>query len=315
MSRNIFDISKYNCSFVDEFVSKWKGKPVRCQNHDDKNPSAQVNDTNVYCHVCSDYFFYKELTKKEAKKHVYNHNQQNAENYHATLLNSANQSDIRKFLKLRNIKDEIVTDFQLGFTDCDPVWKLQALVFPIKNIWGNINGFGYRRIIENTNNKLPKYWNERGKENEENSIFCKSSNLYGIDKITDNCRHLIICEGYIDVISAYKHDFKNDICFVSIMGTALSDKHITIIKYATKARDINKVSLMLDNDPAGRNATIKAIAILLEGGIYPNVIFNFKNDPNYKDVYELLNKKNGKEELRILISKHCYDWCDYLIKT
>ena len=183
---SFFDISKYDCSSVDEFVLKWKGKKVKCQNHYDKNPSAQVNDTNVYCHsVCNEHFFYKELVKKEPKKHVYNHNQQKAEIYHKALLNSTNQSYIRTFLNSRNIKDEIVTEFQLGFTDRDPIWQSKALVFPIKNISGKINGFGYRRIIENSDNKPPKYWNDKDKEKEENSIFCKGDNLYGIDKISD----------------------------------------------------------------------------------------------------------------------------------
>jgi DNA primase len=192
MSKNIFDISKYNCLSVDEFVSKWKGKRVKCQNHDDKTPSAQVNDTNVYCHKCIDWFFYEELVKKEPKKHVYNHNQQNAENYHTALLHSVHDSDIREVLKSRNITDEIVKEFQLGFIECDPIWKSKALVFPIKNIWGNINGFGYRKIIDNNNDKPPKYWNDKDKEKEENSIFCKGNNLYGIDKISDKCKHLII---------------------------------------------------------------------------------------------------------------------------
>jgi RNA-directed DNA polymerase len=313
---SFFDISRYNCSSVEDFVSKWKGKKVKCQNHNDKNPSAQVNDTNVYCYKCVDYFFYEEFVKKEPEKHVYNHNQQKAEIYHKALLDSTNQSDIRPFLKSRNIKDEIVKEFQLGFADCDPIWQSKALVFPIKNIWGNINGFGYRQIIKNTDNRPPKYWNDKDKEKEENSIFCKGANLYGIDKISDKCKHLIICEGYIDVISAYKHSFKDGICFVSIMGIALTEQHISFIKdsKSPKIKNINKISLMLDNDDTGRNATIKAIGALLKGSIYPNVIFNFKNELNYKDVDELLTKE-GKKELEILLNKHCHDWCDYLIKA
>jgi hypothetical protein len=99
------------------------------------------------------------------------------------------------------------------------------------------------------------------------------------------------------------------------MGTALSEKHIPLIKYATKTKDINKISLMLDNDDAGRNATIKAIGILLKGEIYPNVILNFKNELNYKDIDELLNKWDGKNNLQDSLKNYCHDWCDYLIKT
>ncbi len=313
MGNNIFDISRYNCSSVNDFVFKYKNTPVRCQNHDDKNPSAQVNDNNVWCYVCSDYFFYEEFVEKEPTKHVYNNNQQNAEIYHKQLINSKNQSDIRKFLQLRKINDDIAKDFQLGFTNSDPIWKAGALVFPIKNKRGNINGFGYRRIIENNDNKPPKYWNDKDKDNDEHSVFCKSSNLYGMDKVSDECKHLIICEGYIDVISAYKNGFKDNICFVSIMGIALTDNHIPPL--ATIINNINKISLMLDNDITGLKATIRAIGILLKAEIYPNVIFNFKDEPDYKDIDELLTKKDGKDRLGTLLNKHCHDWCDYLIKT
>ena len=203
MSRNLFDISKYNCSSIDEFVSRWKGQQVKCQNHDDKNPSAQVNETNIYCHTCSQAFFFKNDNKYKTQ---YHNNQTTAEAYYDNLINARNSSAVRQYLQKRGLNENnIITEFHLGFKVDN-----NTLVFPIKNSNGYINGFGFRQIDDN---KTPKYINSSSDD-----TFHKGNNLYGIDKISDKCNHLIICEGYIDVISDYKHDFKNVVCFVSIMG-------------------------------------------------------------------------------------------------
>lgn len=57
----IFDISIYGFTNVTDFVQQYcKKKNVKCQNHEDRHPSAQVNETNVYCHVCGEAFFYND---------------------------------------------------------------------------------------------------------------------------------------------------------------------------------------------------------------------------------------------------------------
>lgn len=61
------------------------------------------------------------------------------------------------------------------------------------------------------------------------------------------------------------------------MGTALTEKHLPLLKHIKKINNINKISLMFDNDDSGKKAILKAIEVLLSGGILPNII-SFKQD-------------------------------------
>ena len=295
----IFDIAEYGCTSVSDFVKQYhKRKNVRCQNHEDSHPSAQVNETNVYCHVCSESFFYQGFNSQ------YVLNTQRAKDCHKRLNDAKNQSVVRQFLRERGIKNTVIPIFELGFDE-----SKNALVFPIKNIRGQINGFGYRQIEE----KEPKYWNDKGSE-----TFIKSNNLYGIHAITDKCRHLVICEGYIDVIRAFQHDFQSQTCFVGLMGTAFTEHHIPLLKNLKKTRNIETISLMLDKDATGKNATLKNIEILLEGDIYPHIIFDFEEEndfKDYKDVDEILRHPQGINYLKNVLKNNTHDWLDYLLKT
>lgn len=53
---------------------------------------------------------------------------------------------------------------------------------------------------------------------------------------------------------------------------------------------------MLDNDDAGRNATLSAIKVLLNDGIIPNVIHY--HNVEAKDIDEILQKENGEAILK-----------------
>jgi DNA primase len=113
-------------------------------------------------------------------------------------------------------------------------------MFPIRNIQGRVIGFG-SRVLDDS---LPKYLNSP-----QTQIFDKSSSLYGIDRAKTAIRQkdqAVIVEGYIDVLTAHQHGYYN---VVASMGTAMTDKQLSILKSLTK-----NLILALDADAAGEEA-------------------------------------------------------------
>ena len=77
-------------------------------------------------------------------------------------------------------------------------------------------------------------------------LFDKGSILYGIDLAREGIRtaqQVVIVEGYMDVIIPYQEGIRN---VVAVMGTALSEAHINVLKRLT-----NVLILALDPDAAG----------------------------------------------------------------
>ena len=132
------------------------------------------------------------------------------------------------------------------------------LVFPICDIQGRVAGFG-ARVLDDS---LPKYINSP-----QTPIFDKSNSLYGIDKAKSVIKKrdsVIIVEGYMDVLTAHQHDWQN---VVGSMGTSLTEKQVEGIKRLT-----NNITLALDADLAGEEATLRGKAILAYSNIEANVI-------------------------------------------
>jgi DNA primase len=124
------------------------------------------------------------------------------------------------------------------------------LIFPIRNIKGEIIGFGGRAL----GNDHAKYMNTP-----ETPLFHKSSVLYGIDLARDAIRRedaVVVVEGYVDVLMAHQAGFAN---VVAPMGTALTAEQVGLIKKLT-----HSVYLALDADAAGANATLKGLQTLRE---------------------------------------------------
>ena len=132
------------------------------------------------------------------------------------------------------------------------------LIFPICDIQGRVAGFG-ARVLDDS---LPKYINSP-----QTPIFDKSNSLYGIDKAKSVIKKrdsVIIVEGYMDVLTAHQHDWQN---VVGSMGTSLTEKQVEGIKRLT-----NNITLALDADLAGEEATLRGKAILAYSNIEANVI-------------------------------------------
>ena len=124
----------------------------------------------------------------------------------------------------------------------------------------------------------PKYLNSP-----ETKIFDKSRNLYGLNVArTSRKPYLIICEGYMDVISMHQAGFTNA---VASLGTALTSGHASLMSRYTK-----EVLLTYDSDEAGQKAALRGIPILRAAGIRPRVV----NLAPYKDPDEFI-KAEGRE--------------------
>jgi DNA primase len=192
----------------------------------------------------------------------------------------------RLYSHLRNdFADEVLEAAQLirrgkngGFYD---VFR-DRLIFPIIDTRGGVIGFG-GRIIDGDG---PKYYNTT-----ETPVFHKGNNLfsYGNAKKT-NEKTLILCEGYMDVISLYQAGFENA---VATLGTALTPAQAKLM-----SRIADEVVLAYDSDEAGQKATAKAINLLSDNAVKTRII----NMRPQKDPDEYI-KANGAAAFTVLIKK------------
>jgi DNA primase len=223
-----------------------------------------------------------EEAETRLKERLYKLNALAAEYFHYLLLNSPEGARARDYLTHRGLTADTLKTFQLGYARED--WQalgqhltakgyswsdlMEAglviegkehgyydrfrgrLVFPIRDARANVVGFGARALDDS----LPKYLNSP-----QTAIFDKSGVLYGIDQAKAAIREaglVVIVEGYMDVLMAHQYDRKN---VVASMGTALTEKHIRIIKKMTK-----KLVLALDADTAGDQATVRGLEVAKE---------------------------------------------------
>lgn len=158
---------------------------------------------------------------------------------------------------------------------------IDRITFAIKNPQGKIVGFGGRTLT----NHPAKYVNSP-----QSVVFDKSKIFYAYDlakKSAYEKKELIITEGYMDVISLHKAGFTNA---VAVLGTALTQKHIPLIKRANL-----RVILSFDGDSAGINAAIKSSEILTINGVDGGVAI-IKNGADPADLV-LSNKISEIENL------------------
>lgn len=186
--------------------------------------------------------------------------------------------DLYRYLRKKGYEDEILKESGLVTIDerrggYDKFWN--RAMFPIMDVHNKVIGFGGRVMGEGE----PKYLNSP-----ETKIFDKSRNLYGLNFArTTKKNQLLLCEGYMDVIALHQAGFDNA---VASLGTSLTSGHANLLKRYTK-----EVYLTYDSDGAGVKAALRAIPILKEVGIAAKVI----NMKPYKDPDEFI-KALGAEE-------------------
>ena len=250
--------------------------------------------------------------------------------YFYRLLRSPRGQNAYQYFKKRELSDETMQRFGLGYSDQysddlyrylrskgydDQILKETGLVtidevrgghdkfwnramFPIMDVHNRVIGFGGRVMGDGE----PKYLNSP-----ETKIFDKSRNLYGLNIARSTRKNqLLLCEGYMDVIALHQAGFDNA---VASLGTALTSGHANLLKRYTK-----EVYLTYDSDGAGVKAALRAIPILKEVGIVTKVI----NMRPYKDPDEFIKALGSEEyqkrideaensflfEIRIMESQH-----------
>ena len=204
-------------------------------------------------------------------------NDETADTFGIGLSPSGRESLIRHLLNAGFTKEEISTS-GVATTGKDGTIRdlfTQRLMFPIMNSSGRICGFGGRTLT----NSNPKYLNTP-----KTTVFDKSSILYGLhvgrQDIKDS-ETAIVVEGYMDVITAHQHGYKN---VVAQMGTALTEQQVSTLKSVA-----TNFILALDPDQAGKQATLRSlesswqamqISFIRAGRGRTETIFNERRAPN-----------------------------------
>ncbi len=237
---------------------------------------------------------------------IYEANREAARFFYSKLT-SPEGSEALSYLKGRGLADSTIRHFGLGFAPderfalgnhlrsrgfteaemiaANLVFKSRSgnsvldrfynrVMFPIIDVRGNVIAFGGRIMTD----QKPKYLNTS-----DTLVFNKSHNLFSLNKAKNSkSDSLILCEGYMDVISLNQAGFTNA---VATLGTALTAEQASLMK-----RYCKEVIICYDADEAGQKATSRAIDILRRAGLTVKVIAI----PDGKDPDEFIKKHGDK---------------------
>ncbi|MCR6713113.1 MAG: DNA primase [Demequina sp.] len=157
------------------------------------------------------------------------------------------------------------------------------LVWPIREVTGDVIGFGARRLYDD--DQGPKYLNTP-----ETQLYKKAQVLYGLDLAKGAIRSertTVVVEGYTDVMACHLAGVTNA---VATCGTAFGEDHVKMVRRlmgdttqlkvgATGAR----VIFTFDGDEAGQNAALKSFN--LDGQFLAQTFVAV--DPNGEDPCEI----------------------------
>lgn len=125
------------------------------------------------------------------------------------------------------------------------------LMWPIRDITGEVVGFGARRLREDDNG--PKYLNTP-----ETPIYRKSQVLYGIDLAKRDIGkqgRAVVVEGYTDVMACHLSGVTTAI---ATCGTAFGGEHVKILRRVLTDNSRSEVVFTFDGDAAGQKAALRA---------------------------------------------------------
>lgn len=241
----------------------------------------------------------------QLRKRIYEANRESARFFHKMLYSKEGQAGL-EYLRKRGLTEKTIRRFGLGFApdsrfalsnhlrdmgfrenelvSANLVYKNKSgkgtndrfynrVMFPIIDVRGNVIAFGGRIMTD----QKPKYLNTS-----DTPVFKKSANLFSLNNAKKTAdRTLILCEGYMDVISVNQAGFENA---VATLGTALTTEQAVLMK-----RFADEVIICYDADEAGQKATQRAIDILRKAGLNIRVL----TVPDGKDPDEFI-KKHGE---------------------
>ncbi|MER7987151.1 DNA primase [Streptomyces noursei] len=125
------------------------------------------------------------------------------------------------------------------------------LMWPIRDISGEVVGFGARKLRDDDNG--PKYLNTP-----ETPLYRKSQVLYGIDlakKEIAKTNRAVVVEGYTDVMACHLAGITTAI---ATCGTAFGEGHIKILRRLLMDNSGSEVVFTFDGDAAGQKAALRA---------------------------------------------------------
>ncbi|MEU3404158.1 DNA primase [Streptomyces sp. NPDC006670] len=161
---------------------------------------------------------------------------------------------LTRFLRGRGFSDKelIQSGLAQDSRSGKPIDRFRGrLMWPIRDISGEVVGFGARKLREDDNG--PKYLNTP-----ETPIYKKSQVLYGIDlakKEIAKTSRAVVVEGYTDVMACHLAGVTTAI---ATCGTAFGGEHIKILRRLLMDNATAEVIFTFDGDAAGQKAALRA---------------------------------------------------------
>jgi DNA primase len=257
-------------------------------------------------------FTSEDKKKAEKRQKLFDANERATRVYHEYLLNNPDAAPAREYLNKREIPQEKIIDFKLGYApeswdflsnkvskssitlaEAEEAGLLvrkessrfydrfrDRVLFPIFELTGRVVGFGGRILGEGE----PKYLNTP-----ETLIFDKSRMLFGLFQNRDairKARQAVVVEGNFDLLALVSFGLEN---VVAPLGTALTQPQIRLLKgYA------DEVILLFDGDEAGIKAAMRSVPLFLAEQVAARVaLLPAMHDP---DTYIRAHGKEGLEK-------------------
>jgi DNA primase len=221
-------------------------------------------------------------------------------------LKSGNGVECRAYIRQRGLNDDILDHFGLGWAGRE--WDSLArklrragfneqlaveagllsksakgavydrfrgrLIFPIKNLAGQVIAFGGRIIRDEDE---AKYINSS-----DTPVYKKGEHIFGLPQARKNITSTgkaLLTEGYMDVVALRQFGYENA---VGVLGTALTPEQVKRISGFT-----SRVTLLFDGDRAGQKAALRSSEMLLTRGLDCSVVVF----PEGEDIDSFLRKE------------------------
>ncbi|OYD93472.1 DNA primase [Nostoc sp. 'Peltigera membranacea cyanobiont' 213] len=343
-----------------------------CPFHDEKSPSFTVSQTKqmYYCFGCqaagNAIKFVMELGKRSfpdvvldlarryqvpvqtlepeqrqelqrqlsLREQLYEVLASSAQFYQHALRQSQGQKALQYLQSNRQLKEETIQQFGLGFAPAgwetlyrylvqDKHYPAQILekaglikprkegggyydvfrdrlMIPIRDVQGRVIAFGGRTLTD----EQPKYLNSP-----ETELFSKGKTLFALDRAKGGISQLdraVVVEGYFDAIALHAAGINNA---VASLGTALSLEQVRLILRYTESKQL---VLNFDADKAGTNAAERAIGEIAELAYKGEVQLKILNLADGKDADEYLHSHTPEDYGELL--KNAPLWLDWQIQ-
>ena len=280
----------YNYKFIDALKELSQKAGVKIDFNDYQKSKKENIIENILELSC--LWFHNNLQKSSAKNcnEYLNKRKLTKETINVFKLGFSFNSDtsLYQYLKSKSFKDEdILTSNVIKIDRNNKIrdYFYKRLIFPIRNTQGKVVGFGGRALDDSN----PKYINSP-----ESKFFQKRYLLYNLDIAKNSARkknNLLICEGYMDVISLYQNGIFS---VVAPLGTALTEEQLNLSwNYSSKP------TIMFDGDNAGIRASYKT-AIMALPIINNKNFLQFATLPSEYDPDSYINKFSFKEFVEYL---------------